>query len=74
MVSGYEMEAYNHLGMFSHICVIISKTVRRVVDIQCNIHLFMRLLSELFLPQTFEVLPSCQKLHSAASQISMLLK
>jgi hypothetical protein len=64
MVSSYEMyKYYNHLGMFSHICFIISKTVRCVLDINYNIHLFLLLLSELFFPLTF------QKLHSAASQI-----
>jgi len=57
MVSSYEMYEYcNHLGMFSHICLIVSKTVGCVLNINYNIHLFLLLLSELFFPLTFEVL------------------
>jgi len=79
MVSSYEMYAYyNHLGMFSHICLIISKTVRCVLNINYNFHLFLLLLSELFFPLTIEVL--CLIFHLFKSftlqplRLSMLLK
>jgi len=79
MVSSYETYAYyNHLGMFSHICLIIPKTVRCVLDINYNIHLFLLLLSKLFFLLTFEVL--CLSFHLFKSFtlqsliLSMLLK
>lgn len=79
MVSSYEIYAYyNRLGMFFRICLIISKTVICVLDINYDIHLFLLHLSELFFPLTFEVL--CLIFHLLKSftlhplRLSMLLK
>lgn len=71
MVSSYEIYAYyNHL--------VISKTVRCVLDINYNIHPFLLLLSELFFPLTFEVLHLIFHLFKSFTlkplRLSMLLK